>query len=273
MRTTPKYALTLAAALAAAALPAFAQSTRPADDMAQTEGDLPEAREVIDRSIEATGGEDVIRQVESIRMTGSFGMMGMEGPMTILSATRGGQPAMKATIEIPGMGQVVQGLVDGTGYSSDPMQGARLTEEAETASFKEQADPQSAIKVDEYNKSYKTVGRDEVDGTPVVVVEFVDQQDNTSRVYYATEGELAGLPVRADSTQASPMGEIATTTRMTDYREVQTEAGPMMQPFKIEVSAAGQQQVITLEQIEVNPELDADALEPPAEVKELMDGQ
>ena len=69
------------------------------------------------------------------------------------------------------------------------------------------------------------------------------------------------------------MGEIATTTRMTDYREVQTEAGPMMQPFKIEVSMAGQQQVITLEQIEVNPELDADALEPPAEVKELMDGQ
>ena len=185
MTDTKKHLLALAAALATAALPAAAQSTRPADEMndaAQAAGDLPEAREVIDRSIEASGGEEVFRAVEAMRMTGSFGMMGMEGPMTVLSALRGGQPTMKATIEIPGMGQVTQGLVDGTGYSSDPMQGPRLTDEAETASFREQADPQSTIKVDQYNKSYKTVGRDEVDGTPAVVVEFVDLRDNTSRV-------------------------------------------------------------------------------------------
>lgn len=74
--------------------------------------DLPEARSLIDRHIEAMGGRDAVLAQTDSTMTGKFRMpeAGMEGQLVIASRA----PNERITrISLPGMGEML------TGYSSD----------------------------------------------------------------------------------------------------------------------------------------------------------
>src|SRR5215207_1581297 len=75
---------------------------------AATSAHLPGAQQIIDRYVAAIGGRAAIQRLQSFRATGTFEMpaQGVRADMS-MSAARPNKVAM--TIDIPGMGQVVQG--------------------------------------------------------------------------------------------------------------------------------------------------------------------
>lgn len=244
------------------------QQTAPA-----TQADLPKADEVIARSIEAIGGEEAIRALQQMRATGTLElpMVGITADMIVVVDDSGEQPTMKGIIELPGMGTIIRGLTAEGGYEVNPMQGNRKLTEAEIVSMREESDFQSNLNLDQYYESWETIGRQEVDGTPTVVVEFIDKEGQSTKIFYAEEGELAGLPIMTQSVQSSPMGEIPSRTRLSDYREVEGPGGPVKMSFKTESDAGGQKIVTTMKEINLQPDLTESDVAPPEEVKEMLE--
>ena len=235
---------------------------------------MPDAKTVIDKSIEALGGEEALRAVEQMKATGTFSVpaQGLDADMTIMMIDRGDSPLMKLMIDIPGMGSMVQGLTPEGGYASDPMQGTRELTEEELASLREEADFQSDLDLDKYYESYEVTGRQEVDGVPTIAVKFVKKDGKESTVYYADGGEFDGLPVMKEATESTPMGDVPVRSKIGDYREVEGPAGPLMMPFSTEAEFGGQAISTTLSEVDLEPGLTEEDLAPPAEVQEMMGG-
>jgi hypothetical protein len=63
------------------------------------------------------------------------------------------------------------------------------------------------------------------------------------------------------------MGEIQTTSLFSDYRPV---GGGLQMPHRTELSAMAQQQVITIDQVELNPSLPPDRFAVPPDIQKLQ---
>ena len=270
--------LASAAALSVAALvaPAAGQMTQPTSDAAPASdqaSDLPAAKDVIARYIEASGGEEAIRAVEKVRTLGTLEMpmFGVSGDMTILVDSSGDTPVSKATVNIEGMGVIESGVVaSGKGYEVNPMQGTRLLTAEEVASRLEESDFQSDLDLDKYYSDYQTVGRVTVDGMQTLVVEMTDKEGQTSKVYFAEGGDMDGLKVMVETVESTPMGDIPSKNKLSDYREVQGPAGPLKVSFKTEGDAAGNKVIITLKEVDLQADFTAADMAPPAEVEEML---
>ena len=272
--------LASAAAVSAFALvaPASAQMAQPATDAPATDqaSDLPDAKDVIARYIEASGGEEAIRAVEKVRTVGTLEMpmFGVSGEMIILVDSSGEKPVSKATVTIEGIGEIESGVVaSGKGYEVNPMQGTRLLTPEEVASRIEESDFQSDLDLDKYYSDYKTTGRMTVDGMETLVVEMTDKEGKTSKVYFAEGGDLDGLKVMVETVESTPMGDIPSKNKLSDYREVQGPAGPLKVSFKTEGDAAGNKVIITLKDVDLQADFTAADMAPPAEVEDMLKGE
>lgn len=240
---------------------------------ANGQGELPRAEEVIARSIKAAGGEEALRALKQMHGKGTLElpMVGIRADMELFVDDSGEQPLMKGVIELPQMGTIIRGLTPNGGYEVTPMQGSRKLTEAEVAAMREEADFQSNLDLEKYYESWKTIGRQEVDGTPAVVVELIDKQGKSTKIFYAEEGASAGLPIATQTVQSSPMGDIPSRTKLSDYRDVEGPGGPVKMSFKTEGDAGGQKMVTTMNEIDLQPDLTENDVAPPEEVKEMLE--
>src|SRR5262245_53609171 len=85
---------------------------------------LPDAKQIVERSIQATGGAAVIRKHNNIHMTGKF-----EVPASAISGTIESWNAdtrIVSVLEIPAIGSVRSGYDGQTAWQIHPMMGASL---------------------------------------------------------------------------------------------------------------------------------------------------
>ena len=89
---------------------------------AAQEAELPPAREVLDRFVEAIGGEKAVRKPKSLEMTGEFSMPanGISGELRLYTMA---PDLLRVTIEIPGIGLTQEGYDGRTAWSMDPIMG------------------------------------------------------------------------------------------------------------------------------------------------------
>jgi len=230
----------------------------PTDASAQ---DLPPAREVIDRYVEAIGGRDAALQSMSSRTTGSFSMpaMGVTGDLTVLT---GEDDQMYTMVNIPGMGQMQSGYTGDVGWSVDPMTGPRLLEGGELDAIREQSDDQYAVRDPALFTSVETVGETEYDGEACWQVAYVWVSGRESTECFSKD---TGLLVATTASQESPMGSVDVVTRVSDYQQF----GDLLMPTTMRQSMMGQEQVMTIESVEFGT-VDASELEPPAAILTLI---
>jgi hypothetical protein len=117
---------------------------------------LPEARAIIDKYIDAVGGEKAIKKIKSMEMTGELKIpaAGINGSLKIQAMAPN---KMLVTSEIPGMGMIREGY-DGTiAWSVDPNMGPRVKDGEELAQAEFQSDFYGTLHDDSRFKSMETV--------------------------------------------------------------------------------------------------------------------
>jgi hypothetical protein len=224
---------------------------------------LPKAEEVLAKYVQATGGQAAYNKVRTSISNGKVSMpaQGIEGKVTIYES----EPAHNYTVvDIPGVGLVEDGTDGTVAWERSALQGARLKTGEERAFAIRSASSQTKfLDWKKFYKSIETAGTETVNGKPCYKVVSTPLEGKPEVGYY---DQSSGLLVKETGIMASPMGEVPVETEIGDYRK----EGALLVPHKIKQSFVGQKMEITIESMQVNPDIPKDRFDLPADVKALI---
>jgi hypothetical protein len=231
----------------------------PATTVAQTQ--LPEPQALIARYVDAVGGREAVLRPAASRTVGTFELpaAGLRGELEIV-ASPPNRLASKITIE--GLGTIRSGFDGTVAWSLDPMTGPRLLTGAEGDALRDQANRLASVRDASLFTTMRTVERTELGGEQCYLVHLVWQSGRESYDCYSAE---TGLLNATKFQQQSPMGTMDVTTTVSDYREF----NGVRMPTRIVQEMMGMQQVMTISAVELD-NVDVSAIEPPAEIRTLM---
>ena len=220
-----------------AAPPAAAAEAAPAAPAANAEP-LPSSTEVLQRNIEARGGEAAIRRHRHATWKGKFAMpgMGLEGTILLQSSAPN---LMRIAIDAPGLGLITQGFDGKVGWSDNPMTGPTLSSGKELELTKIQSDFYADLNSTDYFSKIEVVGRETYAGEPCYKVAFTSKGGIELFTYYSV---ATGLMTGSSGNLPTPMGEVFVETESGEYQEFDG----VRYPTKSVQKAMGSEQVLTL---------------------------
>jgi len=232
--------------------------------LSQDESTVPTARQVVDRYVEALGGEEAIRSHNVMAMEGTMEIPG-QGVSAEIKIRAMAPNKMKMAMNIPGLGAMQSGFDGEVGWAMNPMTGPMIQEGKELAQAKRQADFYSVFHGDNLYKSMTNTGQVDFEGQACWKVDLVTQEGDSITEYYNIE---TGLIDAMTQTQETPMGEVTVTTVTSDYKEF----GGVMAPTKMTARMGpGMEQSFVITTVTFDGVTEADfAL--PAEIKALAGG-
>ena len=224
---------------------------------------LPTAREIVDRHVDAIGGRDAILGHSSSMAAGSLEVVGqgLSGSMTIYGAAPSNTLVI---VDFAAMGMVSRTGYNGeVGWSTDPMTGPRLLLSGELQQFADESDYYSDLHESDAIASMETLEQVEFAGHATYRLKVVYSSGREAFEYYDVDtGRRAGT----EGVQESLMGILNVVTVLEDYRQF----GNVMVPTRMtQEFGPGQTVVVTIEQVEfgnVDPEIFA----LPAEIQALL---
>jgi len=223
--------------------------------------DLPSGESLLARFIASTGGEAAYAKIKNVSMNGDIEMAGRNVAGSVLIVEAGEKSYM--SLEFAGIGKVEE-CYDGTNaWESSAISGSRLMEGEEKASIR-RASTIGVIKSwrSLYN-SARTLGAEDFDGKPTWKVEMTPKEGKPETFYF---DQQSGLLVRVASILTSPLGEIASDLRMSDYRVIDGIRTPLTMTEQV----MSQDIVMKFSSVVYNGTLPPDRFDPPAEVKALI---
>jgi hypothetical protein len=238
-------------ALVVLALPvslATAQTAAPAKPASGT----PTVDELIAKNIEARGGMQKMKAVQTIRMTGKMTMgQGMEAPM-MMEMKR--PKAMRMEFTFQGM-TGIQAYDGKAGWQVMPF-GGKKDPEPMSAEDLQEADENADIDgplVDYKSKGYtvELVDKEKVEGSDAWKLK-VDMKNGTVRYVYLDADTM--LEIKNEGKRMIRGSEVEFESTIGDYKEV----GGLMFPYSIEMGAKGhpEKQNIIIDKVELNPKLE-----------------
>lgn len=216
-------------------------------------GCAPSARAILERNLEALGGRDAIRDVQSIRIRGA---QAMDGRTIGLTGYWRRPNRLRWEFDVDGLvgvqafdGERGWALLPFNGdFTPRPLEGEALAELTAQADLLEGP----SFDLDAKGASALLLGREAFDGVPAWKIEITDAHGKKTVHWY---DEKSGLEVASLRRRAGPggSGEIAVVTRLSDYRKV----GPLLFAFRAEESSSASDRpaVLTLESIELDVEI------------------
>jgi len=232
-------------AVAAVASAAFAQAANPTVD------------ELIEKNIQAKGGREKLKAVQTRRLTGKMLVgPGLEAPF-VLEQARPNKMRMEFVIQ--GMTAVTS--YDGTaGWQLMPFLGKKEAEQMSADDLKQAQDQAefdgSFVDYKDKGNQVELVGKEEVEGTPAYKLKVTKKSGDTEIVYLDAD---SFLEIQSEGKNMVRGQEVETVTSIGDYKEVQGVLFPFSIQSKPKGAAAGQGSfVMTVEKVEVNPQLAAD---------------
>jgi len=206
--------------------------------------------EVIAKSLEARGGLDKLKAIQSIRMAARMSMGPMELPMVIEMKRPG---SFRADITVQGK-VAVQAYDGATAWGISPMgtgQPEPLPAEA-AREMAEQADMDGPL-LDYKAKGHlvELVGKEKVEGRDAYKIK-ITKKGGDVEYHFLDAGSY--LPVRVEARRTIRGTEIEGESTLGDYRE----AGGFLWPYSIQNGAKGrpEKQGLVVEKIEINPVID-----------------
>lgn len=234
------------AVVASIALPALAWGQgAPAEKAAPLT-----AEEIVAKNVEARGGLEAWRDVETVKMEGSMELgEGATAPLT-LEFKRPSK--VRVQFEVQGrMG--VQGFDGETGWalvSAGEGGAIRLSPEQSQELVKQADFEGQLIGYQEKGYDLRLIGTDTVDDRKVYAVELEGEGGEATR--YDIDAETF-LEVRQSLRRSIENREVEISVRLSDYRKV----GDLLIPYRVEqsLSIAPAPQVIRLKSVELNADL------------------
>jgi hypothetical protein len=224
--------------------------------------ELTTAEAVLEASLVAQGGRARIGKVQAIRQLGRFEMpqMGMKGAMTALSAP---PRDMVLTIELPGLGQIRQGVSGDVAWHVNPVMGARVSTGDERAQLLREATFNADLVWKELYPKAELAGGVDFAGQPAYKVVLTASDGDTQTRYFAKD---TLLPLGVQMVVQSPMGKLPAEVEMSDWREV----GGIKYAHKIQRKEGPQTIQIVIDTIELDPALDPATFALPPEIVALQ---
>ena len=241
-----KYAPTAIACLSVALLAAAGAAGQEAAAPA-----APTVDELVAMNLEAKGGEETLKAVESARVTGTMTMgPGMEAPF-VWEWKAPDKVRMEFTVE--GM-TGIQAFDGETAWMVMPFMGRTAPErmgDEEREMIEDQADFAGPL-VDSEAKGYTVAfaGAAEVEGTPAWKLEVTDEDGDVTHLYLDRE---RGLEIQADAKRTVRGQEVETVTSIGDYKEVGDLV--LAHSYDMKPKGAPQGQTINFETVELGVDL------------------
>ncbi len=232
--------------------------------LCQDESNVPTARQVVDRFVEAVGGEQAIRSHDVMVLEGTMEIasQGMSAAIKIMMMAPN---KMKMELDVPGLGPMQSGFDGEVGWSMNPMTGPMLQEGKELAQTKRQADFFSTFHDESLYKSMTNAGKADFEGKPCWQLELVTQDGDAITEFFNIE---TGLMDGMKMTQESQMGPITITSVASDYKDFDGVMTPTKTTIKL---GPGMEQVLLINSLKFDGVTAADfAL--PAEIQALVGG-
>ncbi len=241
--------LAAVAVTVAAQNPAPAQAPAPAQKAAAAPGLTVD--QVIAKNIQARGGMDKLKAVNSMRVTGKITTQGMDLPM-VLEEKRPHNFRMEFTVQ--GMA-IVQAYDGKTGWIVMPLQGNKDPQPMSPDDLKnaeDQADIDGVL-VDSAQKGHKVelVGKEPVEGTDAYKLKVTMKSGDVRYIFLDAD---SFLEIRTEGKRTVRGTDMEFESSIGDYKEVEG----LMIPFSVEEGPKGgaQRAKITFDKVEINPVLD-----------------
>ena len=222
---------------------------------------LPPARQIVDRYVEAIGGRQVLGQQRFRHIVAEMSMPAMG--MTMTMESKFARPnRYLVQMEMPGMGKMLSGF-DGThAWAVNPATGPQVMQGKELQQAVRQADFDGSMDLTRSFPTMETVELTKVDGTACHRVRMMTAQSDTVFGCFDVD---TGLLSSMEMKQASPMGDVAVQMRMSEYKEF----GGVKMPTRSTASMAGQEMVTTVKSVSYEPIAESE-FTPLAEVRALI---
>jgi outer membrane lipoprotein-sorting protein len=221
--------------------------------------------ELIAKHLEALGGKDKIKSVNTLRMSGKMmmgaGHMGgqsMEAPITLEKARPN---KMRRDFTIQGMtgsmafdGQNGWAVMPFMGKNEpEPLAGDDLKQLEDAADF-----DGALVDFKEKGHQVELVGKEDLDGSPVYKLK-VTKKNGEVEYHYLDADQY--LEVKVEGKRKTHGQEVEGATTLGNYKEV----SGLMFPFSVEISQQGGPggTTITFDKIEVNPDVPASRFDMP----------
>ncbi|MEY5060534.1 MAG: hypothetical protein RIS45_455 [Planctomycetota bacterium] len=252
------------AALVPATVLAPALALTPQDKPAATEvakPTLPDAKELLSKSVDAVGGVEARAKKKSMEMKGTMEMPGQNLKGAIVS--RYLQPnKMLTVVDLPGLGEMRSGYDGAVGWSSSKLQGARLMTPKELETMAREADYMKDVDPLKRYDTVETTGAATIGGFDCWKVK-AKKGEETSTLWFEKSTGLARAVAMTIETQ---LGKMPVTTIFTEYKEFDG----IKLPVRTEVIQAGTK-IVTAYDVVTFDTVDAAAFELPTEVKALLE--
>jgi hypothetical protein len=220
---------------------------------------LPDAKQIMDRYVQAVGGVDAIRKNSSFHTTGKFEMpaQGISGTVEAWNA----DGKMLSVVEIPGIGSIRSGYDGTTGWQIHPALGASVMSGRMLDQTKQQADLLAVLTPEKYIKTQETVEKTQFDGKDAFKVKLVL---HNGEEYFEFYDATTNLNLGSIRSLESPMGPMEATTTIMEYQKF----GELLIPARMKQGAMGMEQLITITKVEFMP-VPGTTFELPKEIKAL----
>jgi hypothetical protein len=233
----------------------------PAANLFAADAAAPTVDSLIAKNLEARGGLDKMKAVQSMRMTGKMMMGGMEVPLVIEMK----RPA-NSRVEFTFQGMTGVQAYDGkSGWTIAPG-GAKDPEPMSAEELKdaeEQSDMDGPL-VDYKSKGNKVelVGKEKVEGSDAYKLKITLKSGDIRYLYLDAD---SSLEIKGESKRTVRGSEAEIETTIGDYKEVEG----LLIPFNLQAGAKGsdQKQNIVIEKVELNPTIDVARFKMPAAAK------
>lgn len=220
--------------------------------------EAPTADALIDRYIEALGGEEAMRKHSSRTDKGNMTIGDITGSMTVYSAA----PNKRVGIFVAeGVGTITQGYNGEKGWEIGPqgkrfLEGEALAERARTSDFHQALNLRA-------NYDIRVVGAETFDGKPAYRLGLKHKQAPVAGEQFMIFDAATGLLIGRVTGRQSAAGPVTLETVITDYKPFDG----VLTPTKITTLVMGQQQVMTIDSVEFDT-VPADAFDVPKELTE-----
>ena len=247
--------------LAAQALSIWLPLAQAAADPAAKDSNLPTAKEIIAKHVEAVGGRDAMLKQTVMRGTGKFEITG-QGAAGDFEFLRTKPNKQVVRITIPAMGPITIGYDGRNGWIDMPGIGANLLEGKMLDQSRDEADFYNQLHDEKNFKSMETVGRAPFEGQDCYQVKLIWNSRREINEFYDAK---TGLQASQRSTQETPQGSVSVTSRMSEYKKF----GDLLFATKINQKMGDVEQVITINNFSYDP-IPEKEFELPASLKQKV---
>lgn len=212
----------------------------PRVEKIESTGPLPSVDQVINRYLEALGGQDAAVK---------FATRSAKGKVSVAAIGRGSfvmyakvPNKMVMTVDIPEVGVVTQGY-DGTkGWTQTKRMGMRPARVVELSAFKREADFLSFLRLKANYPQMRLLGTSKIGYREVYVIEAKPTSGEADKFYFSKEN---GLIIRWDDVRAAFGMRTSTETYLDDW----TDVDGLKMPFTITQLFPGASVVLTFDEV------------------------